>query len=90
VFYPCPKSDEEDYAERYYLWLKRELDAYERYLDPIRCRASQLETAKDTGRQEAQLAIAKNLLGDLDTETIAKITGFTCEQVEALKTEQDK
>jgi predicted transposase/invertase (TIGR01784 family) len=83
-------------------WSRAELEAYDRYLDAMRSYASQLETAEEIGeargeikgeakgRLAEKIALARELLDDFGIEKIAKKTGLTLEQVEALKKEQDK
>ncbi|HEV2601413.1 MAG TPA: Rpn family recombination-promoting nuclease/putative transposase [Candidatus Babeliales bacterium] len=74
-------------------WSKKELEAYDRYLDQIRSSASQLETAYDKGIVEGKmkgglakaLEIAQDLLDVLDVATIARKTGLTVAQLEELK-----
>jgi len=66
-------------------WSKKELEAYDRYLDAIRSSASQLDTAYDQGRFESKIEIAKQLLDVLDVDTIAKKTGLSIKEIEKLK-----
>jgi flagellar biosynthesis/type III secretory pathway protein FliH len=107
MFYSYSKSDQENCAKNDQVILEYAWNAYERYLDSVRCCASEFEIAQQKdfaegfvkgyvkgfaegyaeGRLKKQLAIAKNFLDVLDAKTIAKITGLTLEQVEALKTE---
>ena len=79
-------------------WSKKELDEYDAYIDSLRSAENILETAhndglnkglsqgKLEGQLEEKITIAKNLLDVLDSKTIAKKTGLTEKQVEALKT----
>lgn len=79
-------------------WSKKELEAYDQYLDEIRSTASQLKTAKkqgeeigkEIGKLEEKLAIAKRLLKTNDVATVAEITELTIAQVEDLKKEHIK
>ncbi len=66
-------------------WSKKDLDAYDRYLDNIRSAAGQLDAAFDKGIRKAKREIAKNFLDILDVETIAQKTGLSVAEVEALK-----
>jgi predicted transposase/invertase (TIGR01784 family) len=81
-------------------WSKRELEAYDRYLDSIRSAASQLETAEEIGmakgmakgmekgmvegERKKALAIAQQLLDILDVPTIAQKTGLSIQEIESL------
>jgi predicted transposase/invertase (TIGR01784 family) len=72
-------------------WTKKELNAYDRYLASMRSNRSQLDTAREEGREEGEqkraLAIAKNMLAmGIDIEKVAKATTLTLEQVKQLKT----
>ncbi len=82
-------------------WSKKELEAYDRYLDSIRSAASQLETAEEIGMAKGiakgiakgmaegelkkALEIAKELLDVLDVATIAKKTGLSPQKIQELK-----
>jgi conserved hypothetical protein (putative transposase or invertase) len=82
-------------------WSKNELEAYDKYLDAIRSAASQLETAEEIGMakgmakgiakgkieggKEKAIEIAKQFLDICDVATIAKKTGLSIKEVEALK-----
>ena len=62
-------------------WSKKELEAYDRYLDGIRSYASQLDTVRNEEKRE----IARALLDVLDIETIAKKTGLSLDEIKQLK-----
>jgi len=82
-------------------WTTQELDVYERSIDLIRERFSQIETAREEGMEKGRLEgklegslegeqkkaveIAKGLLDVLDVATIAKKTGLSIEEIEELK-----
>ena len=70
-------------------WSKKELEAYDKYLDAIRSAASQLDTAFEKGiakgEKKKSIEIAKQLLDILDIETIAKKTGLSFAEVKDLK-----
>ena len=78
-------------------WSKKELDEYDAYIDSIRSAESILDTARNEGLLKGKiegkiegektkaLAIAKNLLDVLDTQTIALKTGLSEKEIEALK-----
>jgi len=82
-------------------WSKKELEAYDKYLDAIRSAASQLDTAFEKGiakglekgmekgiakgEKKKAIEIAKQLLGILDIETIANKTGLSFDEVRNLK-----
>jgi hypothetical protein len=74
--------NQQDYAERSHYY-------YDRNLDELRIRNSQIATARDEGKLEGEkaqaLTIAKNLLDVLDTKTIALKTGLSVEEIESLK-----
>ncbi len=78
-------------------WSKKELEAYDRYLDGIRSAVSQLDTAHNAGVREGiekgleegvqreKREIARALLDVLDVETIAKKTGLSIDEIKQLK-----
>jgi len=66
-------------------WKLIDLELYDRQVDAVRCQKSQLASAIREGMEKKQLEIARNFLDILDVETVAKKTGLTVEQVEALK-----
>ncbi len=78
-------------------WTRKELEEYDRSLDELRIRNSQIKTARDEGLLKGKiegklegekakaLVIAKNLLDVLDTKTIALKTGLHVEEIELLK-----
>lgn len=73
-------------------WSKKELEAYDRYLDSIRSALSQIDTAEERGiakgieqgARESKISIAKKLLDTMDSVTIAQITGLSIEDIEKL------
>ncbi len=74
-------------------WSKKDLEAYDRYVDAMRSAASQLDTALEKGieigieqgeKQKAQ-KIAKALLDILDVEMIAEKTGLSIDEIKNLK-----
>ncbi len=69
-------------------WSQRELEIYNSNLDDIRSAAGQIDAAEDRGGKKRAIAIAKQLLGVLDVETISKTTGLTAREVEDLKKQQ--
>ncbi len=70
-------------------WSKKELIDYDRFIDAMRQEKSRLETAEEKGElrgeQRKARAIAQQLLDVLDIATIAKKTGLSVQEVEALK-----
>jgi len=44
-----------------------------------------LQQGKELGEKQAKIEIARNLLDVLDAETIAKKTGLSIEEIEAIK-----
>jgi len=60
-------------------------DEYDRNLKVYRDLVNSLDTAKNDGKKEAKLEIAKNLLDVLDVKTVAKKTGLSIEEIEKLK-----
>lgn len=74
-------------------WSKKELEAYDRYLDGIRSNLSQIDTAHNAGKregvqegkQEKAIEIARALQGVLDIETIAEKTGLSIDEIRQLK-----
>ena len=53
-------------------------------------RKSELETAKEDGKMEAKIEIAKNLLDILDNETISIKTGVDIQIIENLRKKQNQ
>jgi dsDNA-binding SOS-regulon protein len=53
-------------------------------------RKSELETAKEDGKMEAKIEIAKNLLDILDNETISIKTGLDIQIIENLRKKQNQ
>ena len=53
-------------------------------------RKSELETAKEDGKMEAKIEIAKNLLDILDNETISIKTGLDIQTIENLRKKQNQ
>lgn len=72
-------------------WTFQELEAYDRNMDALRERNSQIATARnegrDEGRNEKTFEIAKQLLDVLDAAIIAQKTGLSIEEIENLKKE---
>jgi len=73
-------------------WSIRELEAYDRYIDAMRSRENQLETAYEDGKMEGEInkarIIAKNMLAaDMDITQIVKITGLNTKELEDLTKE---
>lgn len=70
-------------------WTVLDLESYEKSIDLLRERFSQIATAREDARQEgkleSQLAIAQQLLDVLDIETIAKKTGLTVAEIKKLQ-----
>lgn len=85
-------------------WSKRELEAYDLYLDSIRSAASQLDTAEQRGEAKgiikgraegemfAKIKIAKDLLeeNEMNIPAIAKITKLSIEEIEKLRESEFK
>ena len=53
-------------------------------------RKSELETAKEDGKMEAKIEIAKNLLDILDNETISIKTGLDIQTIQNLRKKPNK
>jgi predicted transposase/invertase (TIGR01784 family) len=72
-----------------YNWDKEELEVYDYVAIREGRRQSELETAKEDGRNEgkmeAKIEIAKNLLDILDNETISLKTGLDIKTIESLR-----
>lgn len=64
---------------------REEKDAYEESLKIYRDRINTIDTAREEGREEATVQIAKALLDVLDNETISLKTGLTVEYIQALR-----
>ena len=60
---------------------KSEWEAYDRALDAIRSQADQIKTAE----MQKAIEIAKKMLGRLDINEIAEITGLTIEDLENVR-----
>ncbi len=74
-------------------WSKPELESYDRYLDYVRSKMSQIDTAEakglEKGKTERSIEIAiKMLKTDADLEMIAELTDLSVEQVKQLKHKQ--
>ena len=71
-------------------WSRKELEAYDRYLDAIRSRANQIDTARADGIEEGcfkkavEVAI-KLLHADVDIATITEATGLDLATIKKLK-----
>ncbi len=75
-------------------WSRKELEAYDRYLDAIRSGASQLDTARADGRAEGieegafkkAVDVATKLLrAKIDVTTISEVTGLDLATIKKLK-----
>ena len=67
-----------------------EREAYEDSLKYYRDLKNSIDTAKDEGRQEEKLAIARNMLAKgLDDELITQMTGLSINQIARLRYETD-
>jgi len=66
-------------------WTNKELESYERSLDLIRERNSQIATALNEGIERGKMEIIKQFLDVLDVATIAEKTGLSLQEIEDLK-----
>ena len=75
-------------------WTKLELEIYEKELDNLRCRQSEIETAEEKGLEkgkadgkiEEKLVITRAMLAEgFDVDVIAKVTGLSVDQIKKLK-----
>ena len=66
-------------------WTQQDLATYEKSIDLVRERFSQIATARLEGLQEGKLEVARQLLDVLDVETIAQKTGLSVAEVQELK-----
>jgi predicted transposase/invertase (TIGR01784 family) len=71
-------------------WTKLELEIYEKELDNLRCRQSEIETAEEKGLEkgkiEEKLVITRAMLAEgFDVVVIAKVTGLSVDQIKKLK-----
>ena len=73
-----------------YNWDKEELEVYDYVAIREGRRKSELETAKEDGKMEAKIEIAKNLLDILDNETISIKTGLDIQIIENLRKKQNQ
>jgi len=74
-------------------WTTKELNAYDRYIDAIRSRENQIDTAKGEGREKGKEEAFKLIAQDLLTTTsmniteIARLTRLSLEEIEKIKKE---
>ncbi|MCF7800105.1 Rpn family recombination-promoting nuclease/putative transposase [Candidatus Babeliales bacterium] len=78
-------------------WTRKELEAYDEYLDRLRVARSQQKTlqeeskaaglaeGKAEGEKKTKTKIAKNMLDKFDTKIISEITGLSLKEIEDLK-----
>ena len=64
---------------------KKTIELYKAREKSLHERANMISSAKEEGREEEKIQIAKSLLDVLDIETIALKTGLTIEKVKKLK-----
>ena len=75
---------------RYESLTEQEKKMYDRFQENRRIEISVEYTAKLEAKQEGKIEIAKTMLKDNEpNERIAKYTGLTLEQIEALRNEKD-
>lgn len=74
-------------------WSRKEIEAYDRYVDAMRVERSVLTTATlkgvekglEQGREETTRDLARRMLGTVDLKIIAQVTGLSIDEIENLK-----
>ncbi len=69
---------------------KKDYKQYQVSLNIFRDLKNSLDTAREEGREEKAVEIAKNLLDILDVEIIAQKTGLSIEKIKNLKSEEEE